>query len=333
MNRVIGRTEVPLMRYDVIHTSLDALLADALREATGTDIALSNGFRFAPPKAPGDITEADLWNWLPINTPVKVGNVTGSQLREFWEKELENVFSKDPKKLFGGWLPRPSGMTMRFAADALSGKRIRDLRIGGVPVEDNKSYTIASCEREGDADDTLCRIPHVANPRTLEFDAHAAVKKFLAKHSPIRSTEAPRVVCEDRPPVLRSQFLSATEASPPQPGPKAVKAVVHINFADTTRQGQGLKNVQNILKEVKGSAAIEVVVHAAGIPLLVKDNSAHAEQIQDLIKQGVRFVACENTMREKSISKEDLLPGVDTVPSGAVEVLRKQQDGYGYFRP
>ena len=45
-------------------------------------------------------------------------------------------------------------------------------------------------------------------------------------------------------------------------------------------------------------------------------------------------VACENTMRQKSIRKEDLLPNVGTVPSGAVEVVRKQQrDGYAYFKP
>ena len=32
--------------------------------------------------------------------------------------------------------------------------------------------------------------------------------------------------------------------------------------------------------------------------------------------------------------KDDLLAGVGTVPSGAVEVIRKQQrDGYAYFKP
>ena len=47
----------------------------------------------------------------------------------------------------------------------------------------------------------------------------------------------------------------------------------------------------------------------------------------------MRFAACENTLREKGIPKESLLPGVATVPSGAAEVVRRQQDGFGYFRP
>ena len=111
-----------------------------------------------------------------------------------------------------------------------------------------------------------------------------------------------------------------------------VKAVVHINFTDSERQHHGLKNITNILKE-QDEAVIEVVCHGGGIGLLVKDQSDHEEDVARLINEGVRFAACENTLRDKSIPKEDLLPGVTTVPSGAVEVLHKQQEGYGYFKP
>ena len=52
-----------------------------------------------------------------------------------------------------------------------------------------------------------------------------------------------------------------------------------------------------------------------------------------LADQGVRFVACQNTMRERSLQAGDLLPGVGTVPSGAYEVVRRQQVGYAYFKP
>ena len=111
-----------------------------------------------------------------------------------------------------------------------------------------------------------------------------------------------------------------------------LKAVVHVNFADAERQGHGLKNIANILKEAPDSQ-IEVVCHGAGISLLVKDQTKHADQIQTLIKQGVQFAACQNTMKEKNISNDNLLQGITTVPSGAVEVIRKQQQGFGYFKP
>ena len=112
-----------------------------------------------------------------------------------------------------------------------------------------------------------------------------------------------------------------------------LKAVVHVNFADSDRQKHGLKNVSNILKEVKGEAEIVVVCHGAGIDLLVKEKSQHAAEVERLIKEKVRFVACENTLRDKAIPKDKLLPGVTTIPSGAVEVIRKQQEGFGYFKP
>ena len=117
----------------------------------------------------------------------------------------------------------------------------------------------------------------------------------------------------------------------PEGGP--LKVVVHVNFPESGLQGAGLKNVSNILKEAP-DAKVEVVCHGAGIGLVEKARTEHAEAVEALVKKGVKFVACANTMRQKSIRKEDLLPGVGTVPSGAVEVVRKQQvDGYAYFKP
>jgi 2',3'-cyclic-nucleotide 2'-phosphodiesterase (5'-nucleotidase family) len=208
LQRVIGRTSAPLMRYAVLQTTLDAMLADALREAAGTELALSNGFRFAAPTLPGAITEADLWNWYPITTRLKVGRVTGRQLRNFWEQELEHVFSRNPDKLFGGWLPRPSGMTIRFRAHAPAGQRVQEIRIQGKPLEDERVYTLAACEREGDAPDTLCRIRRVAEPRVLDVEAHEAVRQYLERHSPAPLNDTPRVLADDMPRVLRSQYYS-----------------------------------------------------------------------------------------------------------------------------
>ena len=111
-----------------------------------------------------------------------------------------------------------------------------------------------------------------------------------------------------------------------------LKAVIHVNFGDTERQEKGLENIKNILLEVE-DAQIEVVCHGEGIILVVKKQAKHSELVQALMKKGVRFVACENTMKKKSLNKEDLVTGTTTVTSGAVEVIRKQSQGYGYFRP
>lgn len=134
------------------------------------------------------------------------------------------------------------------------------------------------------------------------------------------------------PIVLMAGMVPAARAdTPPEGGP--LKVVVHVNVPESGIQGAGLKNLANLLKEAPDSKLV-VVCHGAGIGLVEKARTDHAEAVLALIEKGVRFVACENTMRQKSIRKDDLLPGVGTVPSGAFEVVRRQQrDGYAYFKP
>lgn len=124
---------------------------------------------------------------------------------------------------------------------------------------------------------------------------------------------------------------AAPDAEAPSDASAPLRAVIHVNFDDVKRQEGGLRNVGNILKE--GEAELEVVCHSGGIGLVMAGKSPQPERVAELIERGVRFVACENTMREKGITPDDLLPGVGTVPSGAVEVIRKQHEGFAYFRP
>lgn len=130
--------------------------------------------------------------------------------------------------------------------------------------------------------------------------------------------------------VMRGQ--SQAENSPNERNP-VLKAVVHVNFGDPERRGHGLKNVENILAEVGNNVQIEIVAHGAGIGLLVQGESKHADKIQSLIDRQVKFVAGRNSLRDKSIAEDRLLPGIQITPSDAVEVLRKQQEGFSYFKP
>ncbi|MEJ7592883.1 MAG: DsrE family protein [Planctomycetaceae bacterium] len=81
------------------------------------------------------------------------------------------------------------------------------------------------------------------------------------------------------------------------------------------------------------NAKVEVVCHGAGISLLIEGDTKHADQVPELIGNGVSFFACENTLKDKSIPKDKLLACVTTVPTGAVEIISKQREGYSYFKP
>lgn len=219
MNEVVGHTREWLARYAVINTSLDNVITDALRHDTGADIALSNGFRFSPPTAPGPITVADLWNWLPLRLELKIGTSTGAQLRRYWESEFENVFARDPERLFGGWLPRVSGMRVIFNRMDPPGERLRDLVVAGESLQASATYTVVAGNRKGAPTDRIHRVDRCAETRLLGRTTHDAVRTYLREHMPVRSANAQRVRCEATPSALRSQILGPGGILTPSPPP------------------------------------------------------------------------------------------------------------------
>jgi sulfur-oxidizing protein SoxB len=206
LHEVVGSTKTPLMRYDVLETSMDNFVDDAVREITHTDIAFTNGFRFSPPLAAGPITQADVWNILPLDARLKAGRVSGKQLRPYLEHEMELVYAKDPAKLSGGWGIRPSGMTIVFTAGAPEGSRIKDVKIGGKELQADASYTIGGCEQEGEVLDRICRLSGVSDARYVPGTVHSALLAYLKAHSPIESKREERVRATDLPATVWSQY-------------------------------------------------------------------------------------------------------------------------------
>lgn len=197
LSQVVGRTGTPLFRKGVLESSMDNLIADAVRDATGADIGLTNGFRFSYPVTPGPMTEEDLFNVFPMDAPLKLGTLTGRQLKAFWEDGLDQVFAADAYGQRGGWGPRASGMTLRVRLGAPKGQRVIEMRVGGVPVADDRQYTVASCDRPGDPADRLCRFDGAANARTLPTTIQQAMRQYLKKHPVVRPEAEGRIVAED----------------------------------------------------------------------------------------------------------------------------------------
>lgn len=206
-SRLLGTTERWLARYDVLNSGIDTVIADAVRETAKTDFALVNGYRFAPPVAPGPITEGDLWNWLPMELPVKVGEVLGAELEGYWEREIENVFSSDSSKQFGGWLPRPSNMNLSFEPLKPAGQRLVSLQIGGRPVDESRVYTLSSGSYRGAPVDQVHRVAQCRHTRLLEVDVHHAVREYLGRQVLSVSPKEPAIRSLGGPAVLRSQSI------------------------------------------------------------------------------------------------------------------------------
>ncbi len=216
LQRVIGTSKTPLVRYFVIETPMDNLITDAIMWKFKPDIALSNGFRFCQPLAVdpktgvANITKEFLWNMLPVNSEAKSGKVTGKQLWDWLEKELQNAFAKDPSKRFGGWFVRFSGMEVNFTIANETGKRVNNVKIAGQPLDLAKEYSIIACEREGDPDDTLCRVEKVKDPKRLTMLLHDVIEEYLKANSPIAPKLEARSIATDEPNTLLTQLRGTT---------------------------------------------------------------------------------------------------------------------------
>lgn len=212
ISQVVGYSTLPLYRYFVIENTIDTLILNAINwQIQEVDIVLSNGFRFCPPRATPDhtgnipITNGYIFDMLPVDSTIRTGKVSGKQIKEWLEKELNNVFAADASKRFGGWVIKFKGMEVKFLAFGEEGKRVQSALVDGQPLDAEKIYKICACERDGDPDDMLCRFKGVRETENTPFSLHQAVKGYLSAHSPVTPTPPQSAVALDAPATLLTQ--------------------------------------------------------------------------------------------------------------------------------
>lgn len=103
---LVGETSSALNRGTNLETTMDNFLLQALLESTGAQLAFSNGWRYGAPIVPGNITLNDLYNIIPGNQPVSTTEISGEELREMLEENLERTFSCDAYHHMGGYIKR-----------------------------------------------------------------------------------------------------------------------------------------------------------------------------------------------------------------------------------
>ena len=112
-----------------------------------------------------------------------------------------------------------------------------------------------------------------------------------------------------------------------------MKSVVHLVSGDEAEHKTALAIAENLLDDETGSIdEVAIVVQAGGIDAVTAEGN-HGEKVRSLLDRGVSFAACENTLDMNDLDESDLIEGVRTVPEGAVEVTRLQDEGFAYIRP
>ena len=113
---------------------------------------------------------------------------------------------------------------------------------------------------------------------------------------------------------------------------KDYKVVFDLTSGDTLSQQTVIRWVNEVIK-TEPTAQVEVVMFGKGLPLVVKDKSALANDVTSLAtNKNVAFKVCAIAMANQKIDKSQLLTGVQIVPDGIYEIVSKQKEGWGYIK-
>jgi intracellular sulfur oxidation DsrE/DsrF family protein len=119
--------------------------------------------------------------------------------------------------------------------------------------------------------------------------------------------------------------------------------VFHVDENDAAKMNLTLNNAANVAKYYEGKGEkvqVEIVTYGPGINMLRADTSPVAARMETfgMEYENVSFAACGNTlagMTKKEGKEPPLLKldNISVVPSGVVQLIERQDQGWKYIRP
>ena len=180
----IGSTTVELdSRRSVVRSresGIANLFADAMRAATGADVALTNGGgiradRVYPPGT--TLLRRDIQSELPFGNRTILLQVTGADLLAALENGVGGV------EMGAGRFPHVSGMAFAFDASKPPGSRIADVTVGDTPLDPSRTYRVATNDflgRGGDGYDMFADAPRLIDAAAGKLVAAQVIDAIAA---------------------------------------------------------------------------------------------------------------------------------------------------------
>ncbi|MEN1759816.1 5'-nucleotidase C-terminal domain-containing protein [Anoxynatronum sibiricum] len=146
-------------------TNLGNLIADVLKNASGADIAFTNGGGIRASIEAGVITRGDVVTAFPFGNNIEVKEVTGAVVKEI----LEHGTRAYPEA--SGGFPHVAGMSYQIDLSRSVGDRIVNLMVNGEPIDMEASYLLATNDflaAGGDDYTMLGGLPTVARMMAMD---------------------------------------------------------------------------------------------------------------------------------------------------------------------
>ena len=130
--------------------------------------------------------------------------------------------------------------------------------------------------------------------------------------------------------VMATFFLSLGAFA--QSVPAKHRVIIQLSSNDSLTWKGLVNNIKNLHNAWGDSVQIEVVAHGPGLDFLTKGKTTQQDRIHYFHEKGISFIACENTMKERKIPKENIIPEAGFVRTGIGEVILKQEQGWSYIK-
>jgi intracellular sulfur oxidation DsrE/DsrF family protein len=77
---------------------------------------------------------------------------------------------------------------------------------------------------------------------------------------------------------------------------------------------------------------IEIVAYGPGLAMLKMESPVSA-RLAAALDEKVGLIACENTMKNTKVTRDDMYQGIGYVMAGVTHIMKRQQEGWSYIRP
>lgn len=107
------------------------------------------------------------------------------------------------------------------------------------------------------------------------------------------------------------------------------RALLHVDSGE--RVDRSLRSLQHLLDDLNGDVAVVLVANGDAVSAL-RRTAPQAAALRGLLEQGVTVVGCGHSLVRAGIAPDELVDGVNVVPSGLGELVRRGGKGYAYVK-
>ena len=121
-------------------------------------------------------------------------------------------------------------------------------------------------------------------------------------------------------------------------GAKATRKMYHAIYQmdnnDPKIIEKTIRNINNALTDPRlvGKIEIELIAFSGGTDAYML-GSKYENDLRALVEKGVIVSQCNNTLKERKITREQLYDFIAIVPSGNGELIIRQADGWSVIKP